>query len=46
VEPAGGSGQDTLQVHPCKLGRGIHAADGPARTHPQALDGFLRARPM
>jgi len=30
-EPAGGARQDTLQVHPCKLGRGIHAADGPAR---------------
>ena len=40
---AGGARRDTLQVHPCKLGRGIHAADGPARPHPQALDASLRA---
>ncbi|KWV46452.1 hypothetical protein AS591_16705 [Stenotrophomonas maltophilia] len=37
---------ESLRVGPGRTVRGMHAADGPARTHPQALNGFLRARPM
>ncbi|CAM0125772.1 hypothetical protein SMG44B_80133 [Stenotrophomonas maltophilia] len=40
----GRTGQDTPQVRPCRLGRGIHAADGPAPPGPRCLPITLRAR--